>query len=55
MGADRYLDLIGLEVLNGVSHSSIATEARYHELLQELVRHDLLRKRGITDPQDGRS
>ena len=33
MGVDRHLDLIGTKVLDGVNHSGIAVEVRYHELL----------------------
>ena len=32
MGVDRHLDLIDSEVLDGVGHSGMTVEARYHEL-----------------------
>ena len=37
-----HLDLISSEVLDGVGHSGVAIEARYHELLREPVGCDLL-------------
>ena len=55
MGMDSHLDLVGSEVLDGIGHSSITVESRYHELLLKPMRYDLLRKRRIGDPQDGRS
>ena len=55
MRVDRYLDVIGSEVLDGIGHSGVAIKARYHELFWEPVGHDLLQKWGIGDLQDGRS
>ena len=49
------LDLIGSEVLDGVDCSGVTNEAQYHELFWKAMRHDLLQKRGIKDPQNGRS
>ena len=45
-----HLDLISSKVLNGVGHSGVAIEARYHELLRKQAGCDL-RKR--ISPQDG--
>ena len=55
IGVDCHPDLIGSEMLDGISLSSITVEARYHELLRKPIRHDLFRKRGIRDLRDGRS
>ena len=53
MRVDRHLVLVLTELLDGVNHSRVALETQHHELLQEMVKSDLLGKREskVLNPQ----